>query len=55
MCMSHNHMSGPEGERLPQVDVFTSDQEPELQLVINTDQLSDIRQESHTHTVNDND
>ena len=41
-------MPGPENERLPQVDVLTSDQEPELQLVINTDQLSDIRYESLT-------
>ena len=39
-------MPGPESERLPRVDVETSDQEPQLQLVINTDQLSDIRHES---------
>ena len=44
--MSHYNMPGPESERLPRVDVETSDQEPQLQLVINTDQLSDIRHES---------
>ena len=41
----HCPVSGPETEQLPQVDVLTSDQEPELQLVINTDTLQDIRQD----------
>lgn len=42
--MPHYPVSGPETEQLPQVDVATSDEEPELQLVINTDTLEDIRQ-----------
>ena len=47
MMTSDDHcpVSGPETEKLPQVDVLTSDQEPELQLVINTDTLQDIRQD----------
>ena len=40
----HCPVSGPETDQLPQVDVLTSDQDPELQLVINTDTLQDIRQ-----------
>ena len=44
MMTSDCPVSGPETERLPQVDVLTSEQEPELQLVINTDTLQDIRQ-----------
>ena len=49
--MPHYPVSGPETERLPQVDVITSDQEPELQLVINTDTLQDIRQLPLTYCV----